>query len=334
MSTFGSMITDVIKDFGVQIDKVLTTHISTLYDLAYPIWAIGMSVYFLFIIYSMIYQNRDVDMQEFIKHMTVIALITAFLGTSGKGGAYSTYVIPFVTESGDTISAKIMGGKSASSLVELLFKSNNELINNLWVNATKKGWMDDKIGAVFMASIQTVLLLLGGAILALYAFVYIIITKLMIAILLSLGGIFIMFSAIPSTRPMFNAWVGACLNYIFLNVSFSIAFSLILTVIGSYTKYEHGWDGKIINLMSTIAIFFLYLAGILLLQQISVMTSSLTGGVGINGLTSAVNSAFTNRGTQKVASSMARGSVNTMQGIGKFTGNAINKLRGEKSVKG
>lgn len=287
MENFGKMITDVIKNFADTIEKLVSENFGILYELVYPVWVVGVAVYFLFVIYSMIYQGRDVDPQEFIKQMAVLALITAFLGTAGKNGVYISKVVPFVMNTGDTLSSAIMGGKSSSALVESLFIKTSKMINQLWADAGNKGWLDDKVGAVIMASINSVLLFIGGILLAIFAFVYIVITKMMIGILLSLGGVFIMFSAYPPTRGMFTAWVGSCFNYIFLNVSFSISFSVIMSVSETYTQL----DG-VKSIMGSIAIAFLYISGILLLQQITVMTSSLTGGVGINGLTSAVRSAL------------------------------------------
>ena len=284
--SFGTMITDVISNFSEKISEMVTNNFGLLYDLISPVWVAGVSVYFMFVIYSMLYQGRDIDLQEFGKQMAILALITAFLGVAGEGGYFISSIVPFVMNSGDEISSVLLDGDGASSMVEALFQKTNKMIDDLWVDASKKGWLDDRIGAVFMATIQSALLFVGGIILALFAFVYIVITKLMIGVLLSMGGIFIMFSAFPPTRGMFTAWIGACFNYIFLNVSFSISFTIILAVIEGYTEV----DGATLNLMTTIAICFLYLSGILLLQQLTVMTSSLTGGVGINGLTSAVNS--------------------------------------------
>lgn len=335
MSKFGSMVTDVIADFSDKIETLVAKNFGILYDLVYPVWVAGVSLYFMFIIYSMIHQGRDIDIQEFTKHMTVLALITAFLGVSGNDGYFITNIVPFVMNSGDEISAKIMGGESASSLVETLFQSTNTMIDKLWSEAGEKGWFDDKIGAVVMASIQSVLLFIGGIILALFAFVYIVITKLMIGVLLSLGGVFIMFSAFPATRQMFSAWVGSCFNYVFLNISFSISFTIILAVIDSYTKVE----GAGLNLMTTIAICFLYLSGILLLQQLTVMTSTLTGGVGINGLTSAVNSVGGfGKGMGRAVFSKRKDTSDmkdsrAMVGA-KAVGKAYNYLRGKNGVKG
>lgn len=336
MSKFGSMVSDVITNFSDKIEVMVTDNFATLYDLIYPVWVAGMALYFLFIVYSMIHQGRDIDIQEFVKQMAVLAFITAFLGASGKDGLFLKNIVPFVMNSGDTISAKIMGddGESASSLVESLFQNTNNMIDTLWSEAGKKGWLDDKVGAVFMATIQSILLFIGGVILSLFAFVYIVITKLMIGVLLSMGGVFIMLGAFPATRQMFTAWIGSCFNYIFLNVSFSISFAIILGVIDDYTKV----DGAGLNLMTTIAICFLYLSAILLLQQLSVMTSSLTGGVGINGLTSAVNGvgsfakgggkfAFGKRPDTAMKSSRAGAMMGGMK-------KGIDSLRGKNGVKG
>lgn len=309
MDKFGNLITRVINQFTTTIEGAILENFATLNTYVFPVWVSGISVYFIFKVYLMIYQDKDLDIQEFIKQMVVIALVTTFLGTAGKGGAYTSYLIPFVMDSGESLSSVIMEGDGAQSLVESLFKKTTLMINDIWDSAGEDtAWYEpgDTLGAYALALVQSILLFIGGVLLSLFAFVYIVITKLMIGILLSLGGIFIMFSAFPSTRQMFTAWIGSCLNYIFLNVSFSVCFSIIMKVIDSYV----GGIFTSINILETIAIAFLYLAGILMLQQVTVLTSTLTGGVGINGLTSAVRSAL----PEKTLASIGKGTWNKTGG--------------------
>lgn len=330
--SFGSHITAVITNFTSVIEKSVTQNFSVLYDAIFPVWIIGLSVYFTFTIYRLIHEQKDLDLSEFIKNMMVLAVITAFLGESGKDGYFTNNIVPFVMNSGDSLSALIFSGgegeaKTASSQVELIFEKTNQAIDNLWQKISKKGWFDDKIGAVMMGLLQTLLYIAGGIALALFAFVYIIITKIMIGILLSLGSIFIMLSVFPATRQMFTSWIGACANYILLNVCFSISFVIILDVIGEYT-YNRVDDGRTEKLMATVAVFFLYVAGIFILQQITVLVSSLTGGVGINGLTSSVTDAMKRSG--KISGKSAQLAGKATAGVAKF---GLNKIRGGNSVK-
>lgn len=331
MNELGSLITDIIKSFSETIGAKVATNFADLNSAVLPVWIAGISVYFIFNIYSMIYQQKDLDVLEFSKHMAVLGLITFFLSVSGGNGVYTKKVIPFVMESGQSLSSLVMGGKGANSLVEALLDKTMTTIKNIWIQADKVGGFD-YLGAVVMAGVQTVILIIGGGLLGIFAFVYIVITTLMVGILLSLGGIFIMFAGFTPTRQMFSAWVGSCLNYIFLNVSFSISFSIIYSVIDTYV----GGIGTKVNLIQTLAIGLLYFAGILMLQQITTLTSTLTGGVGINGLTSAVRSALPEKTLarmgkatwNKTGGAMAKNTASWGVDVGKSMLGKNNTIRG------
>lgn len=107
----------------------------------------------------------------------------------------------------------------------------------------------------------------------------------MVGILLSIGGVFILFSAWPTTRNMFTAWVGSCFNYIFLNIAYACLFKVLIQYINQYINTNSVAISE--NLWSVICIAVVFLIGKFLLAQISTLISTLTGGVGINGLTSA-----------------------------------------------
>ena len=50
MENFGKMITDVIKNFADTIEKLVSENFGILYELVYPVWVVGVAVYFLFVI--------------------------------------------------------------------------------------------------------------------------------------------------------------------------------------------------------------------------------------------------------------------------------------------
>lgn len=276
----GEKVTELIDKLSSVIERNVGENFSILYDAILPLWMSGMMVYFFVNVYQMLYSNEDINFNVFFKNMAILALIFAFLGASGW---YISDVVPFVMNAGDEVSGAV-AGDSASSLVQSILVSTGKTITKIWEEAFDGGFFE-VIGFVIIAFVQTLFVIVGGIALGIYALAYIIITKMMIGLVLSLGGVFIMMGAIPMFRNMFTAWIATCFNYIFLNIAFSISFSLVMEVINELI--DTGNMG--LDFLSLVLLLVFYAIAILILQQVTVLVSSLTGGVGINGLTSAVN---------------------------------------------
>lgn len=98
--------------------------------------------------------------------------------------------------------------------------------------------------------------------------------------------IYMLFFFFPTTRSMFTSWCGSCLNYILLNVFYTISFGFVVTLI----EKNMVKDGNV-TIMMVVTLLLVILISVFLIEQIGTLCSTLTGGVGINGLTSAANGA-------------------------------------------
>ena len=141
------------------------------------------------------------------------------------------------------------------------------------------------MGAWIVFILKAILLALAGGGFVIYCAAYLLMAEMMVGILLSIGGVFILFSAWPTTRNMFTAWVGSCFNYIFLNIAYACLFKVLIQYINNYINTNS--DDITKNIWSVLCVAVVFLIGKFLLAQISTLISTLTGGVGINGLTSA-----------------------------------------------
>lgn len=279
----GNKITEFIESLTEVIEKSVASNFEILYGAVLPLWTAGMMTYLLYTIYQIIYGSEEISIHPFIKNLIVLALVFA---TLGAGGFYLKDVVPFVMNVGDDVGAAV-AGQSASSMVEQILVQTGKTLTEVWDEAFDGG-VFEIIGFVIIAAIQSIFIIAGGLILGIYALAYVVITKMMVGLLLSIGGVFIMLGTIPMFRSMFTNWIAACFNYIFLNIAFSVTFVMIMEVINSLVTM----DSKAMEFTSLILIVVFYVIAVLMLQQVTVLVSSLTGGVGINGLTSAVNSGF------------------------------------------
>ncbi|HGJ5868484.1 type IV secretion system protein [Arsenophonus nasoniae] len=276
----------IYKDFSDFLDKTIaeqvTANFDTLYSYIFPMWSTLVVIYFVIEAWAIIYGHKEMIINELVQKMLVISVVTVFMGASS---VYGNEVVPFVMKSGEQVAAGLTGSESGHN-IDAIINKITELGRGIIEDYSESSVLGMIAGAITFL-IKLILVSIMGGMFVMYAAAYLLMAKVMVGILLSLGGIFIGFAAFPATRQMFTAWVGSCLNYIFLNIGYAILFSIMLKYITDYTA-EH--NAEIIgNLWSTFSIALVFGIGIFLLQQVATLMSILTGGVGINGLVGAVN---------------------------------------------
>ncbi|WP_180558402.1 type IV secretion system protein [Arsenophonus endosymbiont of Apis mellifera] len=276
----------IYKDFSDFLDKTIaeqvTANFNTLYSYIFPMWSTLVVIYFVIEAWAIIYGHKEMIINELVQKMLVLSVVTVFMGASS---VYGTEVVPFVMKSGEQVAAGLTSSESGNN-IDAIINKITELGRGIIEDYSESSVLGMIAGAITFL-IKLILVSVMGGMFVMYAAAYLLMAKVMVGILLSLGGIFIGFAAFPATRQMFTAWVGSCLNYIFLNIGYAILFSIMLKYITDYMA-EH--NAEIIgNLWSTFSIAMVFGIGIFLLQQVATLMSILTGGVGINGLVGAVN---------------------------------------------
>ncbi|MFH6841014.1 type IV secretion system protein [Providencia sp. 2024EL-00732] len=285
----------IFKSIEVILTKQVAENFKAIYGIIFPIWTTGVILYYIVQAWEIIYSEKQIIVNEFVKHFMVLAIVTAFLGANS---VYIDSVVPAVMNSGQEIAAKLIND-DASSMGGMI----DQMIDQIMLIGQKSyeefqdasGVTDTIVAGLLMVSKILTLSIFGGAF-VLYATAYLIVAMVMVGILLSLGGFFIAFSAFPATRQMFTAWVGSCFNYIFLNIGYAILFGILIEYINKYialnilpTGSETG-DKFTQGVWSAFIICIVFAIGVFLIQQVATLMSILTGGVGINGLTGATNS--------------------------------------------
>lgn len=275
ISTFVKTVTDIVESGVANNASALAKAVS-------PLIFACVALYLVFLAYKYVVTNRDGEMlTEALKTITALTIVGVFTYSSDY---YSTYVIPFVLKSGQEISAAMLGVQDTPSSVDAMWVT---------ISGTMEAFLNDTLPQMGTWDIAEKFFVyaiygigyVGGLILVYYATIFICISTFMIGIALSAGVLFISFSLFPSTRGMFSAWCGSCLNYILLNVFYTISFSFLISFIE--TKIPKSAADMSISTVSMLLLTIVI--SIYLIEQIGTLCSTLTGGVGINGLVSAAN---------------------------------------------
>ncbi len=317
-----NLVAGMFETLENAITEQVASNFETLYTVVLPIWTTGVILYYVVTVWEIIYGDKQIIINEFITKFMVLAVITAFLGGSA---VYTANVVPFVMKSGQELAGHLIGGDSGTTgqMIDNMIESVIDLGKKEYAVVEDSG-IFESVGIAIMFAIKCIILFITAGAFIIYSAAYLIMAMVMVGILLSLGGIFIMFAAFPSTRQMFTSWVGSCLNYIFLNISYAILFSLMIKYLNAFMQ-ENAADGNGDNNLWVIAMVGLSFAiGCFLLQQIAVLVSQLTGGVGINGLVGAVNG-FAGRGMQALGLG-ARGAGKAANVVGNAASKARDRL--------
>ncbi|EHK6197538.1 type IV secretion system protein, partial [Escherichia coli] len=247
-----------------------------------PVFVAAVLLYIVYVAYEITYSQRDIILSEVTKLIASLSLVGAFTYTAPY---YSQYVIPFVMHAGSDLSNALTGTGDVATSVDGLWEKLSTIMDNFISSKVQELSMTD-IGGYIGAYAIWGIGYAGGAILILYTTIFLCISTFMVGLLLATGIIFICFSFFPTTRSMFTSWCGSCLNYILLNVFYTISFGFVVTLI----EKNMVKDGNV-TIMMVVTLLLVILISVFLIEQIGTLCSTLTGGVGINGLTSAANGA-------------------------------------------
>ncbi len=241
-----------------------------------PLIGACVVLYAIYLAFQALYDAENMMIMESVKFIGSLALCTTVAFNTSW---YLSSIVPMVYYSGDDISNALLGSTGSGSL-QTMFETMLRQFNAVW-NQANFGLTDSWSRSILFL-FSACLILLGYMPFLLVATAYLLIAKVMVSFLLILGPLFIMFAFFPSTRSMFQTWTGQCFNYVLLTIVYPLAFSIFTQTI-NYIVFSG--ENKM-TLSSIFVMFILFGCCILISVQIPVFCSSLSGGVGINGLVS------------------------------------------------
>ncbi|ELM7716601.1 type IV secretion system protein [Escherichia coli] len=313
---------DAISTINTVVESAVASNFAKIANAISPVFFAAIGLYVVFIAYEIIYSQREVIMSEVTKTIMAFTVVGAFTYSAPY---YAQYVVPFVMHSGQDLSSAVTGSSDVANSIDGMWESLSTTLDKfIELKLSQLDMLD--IGGYIGAYSIYFIGYIGGAILIFYSAVFLVVSTLAVGIALSVGIIFICFSVFPSTRSMFTAWCGTCLNYILLSLFYTISFSFVMTMIETAMVSEDTMSlYKVVMLLLTIAV------SIYLIEHVGVMCSTLTGGVGINGLTAAANGAAGKMATatgMRAAGNVAKGFMGKMARSGASKAfSSANKMR-------
>lgn len=305
-------VSDFINSITNVVESAVASNASSIASAISPVFAAAVGLYIVYVMYEILYTQHKPIIGEVFKNISALAVVGAFTYSAPY---YSTYVIPFVMHAGSDLSSAVSGSGDTASSVDSMWESLSSTMNS-YLSTQKEALGLTDVGDTILVYIVWGVGYIGGALLIYYSAVFLCISTFAVGIALSAGIIFICFAFFPLTRKMFTAWCGTCLNYILLNVFYTISFSFLIALIKKTTSFDSG----VISISDVLMLLLTIMVSIFLIEHIGVMSSTLTGGVGINGLTPAANGAISKAATLSGGRAMA--------GVGRnFAGNISSRAK-------
>ena len=280
------MSIEVFSNIFNEIDNVvvhtITGNISNVANILSPIFLSAFIVYVLFVFLSYWQgSSPEATMIDLIKRVAVWGLIIS-LGVNI--GNYNNTVVPIVLGLGEGLVQAFNGLGDTSG--EALDKLGEQLVDIVVNNNDKANsipmpfGLGDRIEVIF----KNAVIIISFGIFLIVCGSYIILAKVMLAVLAVLGPIFISLALFPATRQFFMSWVNQVVNYSLYLLTVNITAGLFIGYIsGDFSGVESDTQTGVIHIALTSFLFFV------VVLKLPEFTAGLVGGIANNGFAAAIS---------------------------------------------
>ena len=262
------LVVDSISSVIISVSPVLKTTMAAFFGL-YSVWLAS----------KWIFDKADFPLLDGIKTLGLLSVVTFFAFSSG---AYINNIVPIILEAGDDLAGFVTDSQNTPQALDTLITT---IYNAIWL-IWKESDLDWFSGTIILSLFNVCLILIGAIPFIITSFGILLTAKVMVALLLSTGTLYICFSFFQQTRHWFQQWVNMCLNYTLISFLFPIAFNMQMLALNKFIYTNGQLD---ISYASAFKLMIILLAFLAISVQIPVMASSLSGGVGINGMSGSMS---------------------------------------------
>lgn len=262
-------------------------------------------LYAIYLAYKALYDQQNMMIMESVQFIIALAFCTTIAFNTEW---YLSSIVPAVLYTGDDISGALLGGSGDVGSIQSMYNNIGKNVQELWDDVDISMTSGESIKEAAFLFLFMFLILAGGLPFLAVATAYLLVAKIMVSFLLILGPVFIMFAFFPSTRSMFQSWTGQCFNYLLLSILYPIAFALFERTIDMVI------GGQNMNISTAFMTFILFFVFIVLSTQIPTFCSSLSGGIGINGLVSNIGTLGNPMAKGLINNSLTRGAASKAAG--------------------
>lgn len=260
-ATTAIFVTDISSRMIAAITPVVTAGL-TLSFIAYGILIIRGAV--------------DLPVMEFLGRSIRIGIIT---GVALAGGLYQSQIAEAIRATPDDLAMALVAnpsqGASAASLIDVSAGQGFDRASE----AFEKAGFFEANGIVY-ALFGVIILLATGALVAIGG-AFLLLAKIMLALLAGMGPLFIVALLWQPTAQLFDRWSAQVMTYTLMVVFFSAIFGYLLTIFSSYMG-DMKFDGTQNLAYGLGGALILSIAMLVVLLKLPEAAAALGGGVGMS----------------------------------------------------
>ncbi|MFO1464338.1 MAG: type IV secretion system protein [bacterium] len=209
------------------------------------------------------------SMGALAKHIVKVGIVYS---VATNWGTFTVFCYNLFTSGPDKLMGALVGGSNPSAQLGVVFDKGMSSASLIYENAGKFDM--GQMSVAFVLMISTVLLTAYGLFL-------LVLSKLGLAVLLSLGPIFVPFALWSSTKGLFQAWLNYLINYALIPVITLGILGLIISILDdAVQKIQAVGDRPLIY--HTFPFLLTGSITVLLLAQVTRLASTLGGGVALS----------------------------------------------------
>jgi type IV secretion system protein VirB6 len=230
-----------------------------------------------FVLYALAIINGKIEMpiMDFLSRSVRVAIISSI---ALAGGLYQTQIADAIQKTPDEFASALLGSPSGPTAASIVDDAAGKGFDRAAEAFEKAGFFeDDGITYAFFGT----LILLSTAVLTAIGGAFILLAKLLLAILAGIGPLFIVALLWQATARFFEMWAGQVLNYGLLIVLFAAVFGLMMGIFGQYMN-DMKFDGTQNVAYALGGSVILAVAMVVLLLYLPSLASGLAGGVAAN----------------------------------------------------
>lgn len=271
MNTVDGVITNFVHNAYVHFIQANTNVITLLFTL-----------YIMMLGYQFISHHHHFQIGDVVKRLILMLCV---FGLVMNWQLYHLFVYNIFTNEPANISQVLIGaagdGHSVGNIADALDGISEAVVNAAFGLFGEINFSPSGLAFIFYG----LLVLLIGGMMIIYALLLFIYAKMMMAVSLALGPIFILFIMWDQTKGLFAAWLNKLITIALIPVITSAILMLMLSVVNVTLPHLKQPAGEM-QFIGIIPFLGLCLATSMILAQVIRISSSLGGGIAISGISS------------------------------------------------
>lgn len=243
------------------------------------------------VVYFIVWAIRQLnDERPYTELVWVFFKLSVVMSFALNADFFSGTVIPIINNVPQQIAAAFSGAENTTHLLDQMISNINDQREQIWEKTEVVKFMSIDVGALIAAIFAMIIIFVLGGIYVGLATLVLFIANLMVMVIVALGPIFVVCAFFKATSNFFTLWLNQLINYMLLFVIFSLVFTVQSTLVQSVidlSPTDRMTDPKLMALALT------YIVAIGTITIIPMLASSLSGGIGLNGVVGGTGTAVT-----------------------------------------